>query len=163
MNKQLPPHKVPASTPFYLLLQSKAAASPCGSLWGPASAGKGKLSVLGGRCQGQGLLERTPELWQVQLPEQGQWKARALLPMYRWSSLGSSRTYWHSHMEQAGNTEQGRGREGNDMSRGEAAATGLHLPPEGLCFPLAFLVSMKGTGKKTVCAIQMAIWKINTF
>lgn len=84
-----------------------------GSPGGPAGAVKGKLQehLVVGEAQGRGCPERPG--WQ---------KARALLPMYRWSSLGSSRTCWHSHMEQAGDKERERGRE-KIMSREEAAST----------------------------------------
>lgn len=94
-----------------------------GSLWGPARAGKGKLSLVGD-ARGRGCLEGAPGFWQAQLPERGWQKARAqVLPMYRWSSVGSSRTCWHSHMEQAGDKEQGEKRERKDMSGQEAAST----------------------------------------
>lgn len=82
--------------------------------------GKEKLS-LEGDDRARGYLKSMARIRQAQLPEQGWQKARAqVLPMYRWSSLGSSRTCWHSHMEQV-ETGAGRGREEREVNGEEAA------------------------------------------
>lgn len=114
--------KAPARTPCHLFSASNQGRGFLwGSLWGPAEMGKEKLS-LEGDGRGRGYLKSMPRLWQSQLPEQRWQKARAqVLPMYRWSSLGSSRTCWHSHVEQA-ETGAGRGREKKDMNGEEAAS-----------------------------------------
>lgn len=88
--------KFPARTPFYLLLQTGLLLYVWPTVE-PSWNGKGE-AALGGRGQSRRCFERTlGPGWQ---------KARALLPMYRWSSLGSSRTCWHRHMEQTGDEKQ---------------------------------------------------------
>lgn len=84
--------------------------------------------------------------------------------MYRWSSVGSSRTCWHSRGRQAGDKKQGEEERKKGVSRQEAASTWLRLLTGGLCFPLFFLVKMRGTGKKKPeRAIPKATWKTSTF